>query len=105
MGRWLASLRDAEKKSKTPPDGTNKTYETSKRGVLSVLQVPSSGIYEKFSASEVPRLLDRMAAENERRRDWHTHPVEGWREGRLEWRAATDGKATILHFPNRRERP
>ena len=36
----------------------------------------------------VERLLDAMAAENERRRDWWREPPKGWREGRLELRSA-----------------
>ena len=105
MGRWLEAVRRDEKNTKTLPDRADKTDETSEKRVLSVLSVPSSGVSEKFAAGDVPRLLDAMAAENERRRDWHTQPVEGWREGRLELRSAATGEATIIHFPNRRARP
>ena len=60
--------------------------------------------YSGQRRANVERLLDAMAAENERRRDWHTQPVEGWREGRLEWTNASTGEATIIRFPNRRPR-
>ena len=55
--------------------------------------------------ANVERLLDAMAAENERRRDWHAHPVEGWRESRLEWRSAETGEATVIHLSKWRGRP
>lgn len=54
--------------------------------------------------ANVVRLLDAMAAENDRRRDWHTQPVDGWREDRLELRSAETGEATIIYFPNRSAR-
>ena len=54
--------------------------------------------------ANVAHLLDRMADENERRRDWWKQPVDGWREGRLEWRSAEKGEATIIHLSNWRVR-
>ena len=53
----------------------------------------------------VERLLDNMAIENGHRRDWNTQPVEGWREGRLEWRSAETGEATVINLSNWRGRP
>ena len=50
----------------------------------------------------VERLLAGMARENEARRDWHTKPVPGWREGRLEIRSAMTGEATIIDLRQRR---
>jgi hypothetical protein len=49
----------------------------------------------------VVRLLDHMAAENARRRDWQNEPLQGWREGRLELRSAVTGEATVAHLPTR----
>lgn len=51
MGRWLAVAREAEKKSKTPETGPDKTDETLRTGVLSVLSVPQSGKSGKFLPS------------------------------------------------------
>ena len=62
-----------------------------------------SGQVSRRTARHVA-LLDAMAAENERRRDWHTQPVDGWREGRLEWRSAETGEATVIHLSNWRGR-
>lgn len=42
--------------------------------------------------------LERMARENEARRDWHTQPVEGWREGKLTICSATTGKETTINL-------
>jgi DNA repair ATPase RecN len=40
----------------------------------------------KYAAAraKVEVLLDGMAAETEKRRDWYAQPVESWREGKLE---------------------
>ena len=54
--------------------------------------------------TSVDWLLDAMAAENERRRDWTTPPVDGWREGRLELRSAATVEATVIHLSNWRVR-
>ncbi len=48
--------------------------------------------------------LDRMAAENERRRDWSVKPVEGWREGKLTIRSAVTGKTNVIQLPRGRGR-
>ena len=48
MGRWLASLRDKEKNTKTPGDGTPKTPKTASREVLGVLGVPSGAVSKIF---------------------------------------------------------
>ncbi|HEY8124515.1 MAG TPA: hypothetical protein VIF88_03735 [Methylocystis sp.] len=53
--------------------------------------------------ASVDRLLAAMAAENGRRRDWHTKPVEGWREGRLEWRSIVTGERAIIQLPKGRK--
>ncbi len=50
MGRWLASLRDEEKNTKTPSGGTDKTDETIRDGVLSVLSVRQMSVSENFSS-------------------------------------------------------
>jgi hypothetical protein len=39
-----------------------------------------------------------MAAENERRREWWTKPVEGWREGRLIIRSVMTGKTNVIYL-------
>jgi hypothetical protein len=44
----------------------------------------------------VARRLDAMAAENERRREWHAKPVEGWREGRLVMRSVMTGEEVTI---------
>jgi hypothetical protein len=49
MGRWLASLRDEEKNTKTALDRTDKTDKTPFGEVTSVLSVPSSGVSENSS--------------------------------------------------------
>ncbi|HEY8213381.1 MAG TPA: hypothetical protein VIG36_04525 [Methylocystis sp.] len=40
--------------------------------------------------------LDAMAAENERRRNWWTQPVEGWRKGRLTMRSIVTGEEVTI---------
>jgi hypothetical protein len=52
--------------------------------------------------ASVDRLLADMAAENERRRDWHKQPVPGWREGRIAWRNVVTGEETVLRFKAKR---
>lgn len=49
--------------------------------------------------ASVALLLDAMAEENERRRDWHKLPVEGWREGRVVIRSALTGETNVILFP------
>jgi len=49
----------------------------------------------------VDGLLANMATENEPRRDWHTKPVEGWREGTLPIRSAVTGEAVVVKFLRR----
>jgi hypothetical protein len=48
--------------------------------------------------ASVDRLLEAMGAENERRRNWHSQPVEGWRDGRLTIRSVIDGETTVVNF-------
>jgi hypothetical protein len=59
-------------------------------------------IIAELRRAEVARRLDAMAAENARRRDWHTKPVEGWREGRLTVRSVVTGEETIVYLPRGR---
>jgi hypothetical protein len=53
--------------------------------------------------ANVERLLDAMAAENERRRHWHTKSVEGW-PGRLTWTSVVTGEAKIIKLCEGRAR-
>ncbi len=46
--------------------------------------------------------LDAMAAENAKRRDWWTKPVDGWRDGRLTIRSALTGEETTVYLPRGR---
>lgn len=50
MGRWLEAVRRDEKNTKTPRGGTDKTDETIRDGVLSVLSVRQMSVSEKFSS-------------------------------------------------------
>jgi hypothetical protein len=52
----------------------------------------------------VERLLDAMAAENERRRDWWREPVEGRSEGRLTIRSIDTGETTVIYLATTRTR-
>lgn len=47
--------------------------------------------------TSVAALRQRMAAENERRRDWWREPVEGWPE-RLEIRSAVTGEVIVIYL-------
>jgi hypothetical protein len=60
-----------------------------------------SGRVLKFDAearASVDELCADMAAENERRREWWTKPVEGWREGRLIIRSVMTGKTNVIYL-------
>ncbi|HEY8033004.1 MAG TPA: hypothetical protein VIF02_11675 [Methylocella sp.] len=46
----------------------------------------------------VERLLDAMAAENGRRREWWREPVEGRRAGRLAIRNIVTGETTVIYL-------
>jgi hypothetical protein len=50
----------------------------------------------------VERLLDAMAAENERRREWWRQPVDGWREGQLTIRSIISGESTVIYLATKR---
>lgn len=54
MGRWLTVAREAEKKLKTPPADTDRTDETVKSWVLSVLSVGKGSVSRNFSAERAP---------------------------------------------------
>lgn len=143
MGRWLSTLRDEEKNTKTPVERTPKTPKTSQDRVLGVLGVSPVGISEKISQPDgrvrggfggfggsstgaftkkfhvptpapdppaasfdsrraaVARLLDAMALENEARRDWHTRPVDGWKDGRMELRNIVRGDSATIILPKK----
>ena len=51
MGRWLEAVRRDEKNTKTPLGGTDKTDETIRGGVLSVLSVRQMSVSENFSSA------------------------------------------------------
>jgi hypothetical protein len=59
----------------------------------------------QFAAARagVEALLAGMSAENERRRDWFTQPVEGWREKRLTIRSV-DGETAIIQLARQNSR-
>ncbi len=57
--------------------------------------IPVRGIAENSDSPE--ELRQRMAAENERRRDWFREPVEGWPE-RIEIRSALTGETTVINL-------
>lgn len=63
MGRWLALAEEAEKKLKTSPDDTHKTYETPENEVLSVLSVRDGDKSEIISpaATTSPALAEAVA--------------------------------------------
>ena len=50
----------------------------------------------------VERLLDVMAAENERRREWWTRPPKGWADGRITLRSALTSEIEIIDLRKRR---
>lgn len=70
-----------------------------KSAILAEIAKPGAGASLAGRRAEVERLLDDMAAENERRRDWHAKPVQGWRDGRLEIRSILTGESTVIRFP------
>ena len=74
-----------------------------RKGLCGAPAEPASPHSKDSSADDarasVERLLDAMAAENARRRDWHAKPAEGWRDGRLELRNILTGEATVIRFP------
>jgi hypothetical protein len=57
---------------------------------------PPSATVSTDTRASVDRLIADMAAETERRRDWHKQPLQDWRAGRLEIRSALTGEATII---------
>jgi hypothetical protein len=61
---------------------------------------PSATVSADTSAS-VDALIADMAAENERRRDWHKQPLSDWRAGYIKFRSALTGETTIIRFHNR----
>jgi hypothetical protein len=61
---------------------------------------PSATAGDDASAS-VDRLIADMAAENERRRDWHKQPLSDWRAGYIKIRSALTGETTIIRFHKR----
>ena len=66
----------------------------------SLPSAPVAASLEERRAS-VELLRDAMAEENERRRDWHKLPVEGWREGRVAILSALTGEAYVIPLPKR----
>jgi hypothetical protein len=82
-----------------PPRDLLDKLRTHKPDILRELApaAPVASLEERRAA--VLALLDDLAAETERRRDWHTKPPEGWSEGRLELRSALTGEATVIRFP------
>jgi hypothetical protein len=58
---------------------------------------PSAPAADDARAS-VDRLIADMAADNERRRDWHKQPLPDWRAGHLEIRSAMMGATTIIRL-------
>lgn len=52
----------------------------------------------------VERILDAMAAENERRRNWWREPLEGWSEGRLAIGSIDTGETTVIYLATKRGR-
>ena len=66
----------------------------------SLPSAPVAASLEERRAS-VALLLDAMAEENERRRDWHKLPVEGWREGRVVILSALTGETNVIPLPKR----
>jgi hypothetical protein len=74
-----------------------------RKGMCAAPAEPVSPRPEGSSADDarasVERLLDAMAAENERRRDWWRKPIEGWSEGRLTIRSIVTGESTVIRFP------
>jgi hypothetical protein len=49
----------------------------------------------------VEALLADMAAEIERRRDWHKQPLSDWRAGYIKIGSALTGETTIIRFHKR----
>jgi hypothetical protein len=64
----------------------------------------SSGLSRADVRASVDALLADMAAENDRRRGWWREPVDGWREGRMEWRNVVTGETTVIRLAKRRTR-
>lgn len=57
---------------------------------------------DEDAKSSVERMLAKMEAENERRREWWRHAPEGWAEGKLELGSLLTGEPEIFHFRKRR---
>ncbi len=51
--------------------------------------------------ASVAILTADMAAENERRRDWHKQPLSDWRAGYIKIRSALTGETTTIRFHKR----
>lgn len=51
----------------------------------------------------VEALYAQMAAERERRRDWYTQPVEGWRDGRLTIRNIARDETVVIRLDGDRK--
>jgi ribonuclease HI len=58
---------------------------------------PSATVSDDARAS-VALIIADMAAENERRRNWHKQPLDDWRAGRLEIRSVLTGETTIIRL-------
>jgi hypothetical protein len=84
-----------------PPRDLLDKLRTHKPDILRALAPPAPVASLEERRADVNRLLAAMAAENERRRDWHTKPVEGWRDGRLVLRSAMTGQTNVILLPKR----
>jgi hypothetical protein len=62
---------------------------------------PPSATVSADTRASVDRLIADMAAENERRRDWHKQPLDDWRAGYIKIRSALTGETTIIRFHTR----
>jgi hypothetical protein len=82
----------AENENPVTPVATSATFAT-------LAATPAQSTPSDDASASVDNLLEAMAAENERRRDWWKQPVEGWREGRIAWRSVVTGEETVLRFP------
>ena len=112
MSNYLARLKAITSEKRLPSKLTELTQAPSVSSVSEsgrhVLDIEDEKAAPAISLEQrranVENLLDRMAVENERRRDWHTQPVDGWREGVLEWTNAKTGEANVIELPRRPRR-
>jgi hypothetical protein len=87
------------------PDAHMNRLRELKPGIIALLRAetaaPVSAVSAEDTRASVDRLIADMAAENERRRDWHKQPLDDWRAGYIKICSALTGETTIIRFHTR----